>query len=141
MWQLRLLDNTPIALATVLRIIKRYLPHKCRTAQEFIDHPDDPDEWLDKVLKIDCILKVEQSDRTLQRVAVDVTANWSQFREKYNEITQTKFTKARNELGIDRHWIIGVNPNHLPNPEDLVDAIYNSVDQSETCLLLNLSQF
>jgi hypothetical protein len=36
MWQLRLLDNTPVALATVLRIVKHYLPHKCRTAQEFI---------------------------------------------------------------------------------------------------------
>lgn len=72
MQKYRLLDYTPIAHATLTRIARKHLFYKLQQAENFIENPDSVDEYLDKVFKIDSILKVETVEGLLQRVAVDV---------------------------------------------------------------------
>ncbi len=138
MENLRLVDYTPVALATVFRVVRQYLPSKTRTAEEFIDNPESVDELLDKVLKIDIILRVEQADGTIQRVAVDVSGNASKAQSKFDEIMQSNFWAARRALCLDRHWIVLVNERKLPSPDDLTDAIYEAVDSNQKCVMINL---
>ena len=140
MQKLRLADNTPIALATVVRVVRFYLPSKTETALEFVDHPDSVEELLDKILKIDCILRVEQADGTIQRVAVDVSSNSTKAQSKFNEITQSSFWSARRELNLDRHWVIVVNAKKLPDEAKLIDAIYEAVDDSKKCVMIDLTK-
>lgn len=139
MQKLRLADNTPIAPATVVRVARLYLPSKTEIASEFIDNPDSVEEWLDRVLKVDCILRVEQADGTIQRVAVDVSSNPTKAQSKFNEITQSSFWSARRELMIDRHWIVLMNTKKLPDEAKLIDAIYEAVDDSKKCVMIDLS--
>lgn len=139
MQKLRLADNTPIALATVVRVARLYLPSKTETASEFIDNPDSVEEWLDRVLKVDCILRVEQADGTIQRVAVDVSSNLTKAQSKFNEIMQSSFWSARRELMIDRHWIVLINTKKLPDEAKLIDAIYEAVDDPKKCVMIDLS--
>jgi hypothetical protein len=138
MHQLRLLDTSPIGLSTVIRIAKLYLPAKVQKALDFIRNPNDPYEWLDLVFKMDFILQVEASDGSFQRVGVDITSNLGTAPNKLNEILQPKFWGARRKLNVDRHWIIVVNPNALPTPEQLTDAVYTAVDAEQKCVIINL---
>lgn len=138
MQKYRLFDNTPIALATVLRVARKYLASKARRAEDFLENPGSVDEYLDKIFKIDCILQVETIEGKLQRVAVDVSANVSLVRSKLDEIVQPKFWACRRELQIDRHWIILVNAKKLPDEARLIDAIYEAVDEPKKCVIIDL---
>jgi len=138
MENLRLVDYTPIALATVIRVVRQHLPSKAVTGESYINNPKSVDEWMDKILKIDIILRVEQADGTIQRVAVDVSANASKARSKFDEIRQSNFGTARRELRLDRHWVVLVNEQKLPSPDDLTDAIYEVVDSDQKCVIIDL---
>jgi hypothetical protein len=133
----RLLDQSPIALSTVMRVIGAYLPNKAKTALEYINDPDDVDCWLDLVLKTDCILLVENIDGQNQRVAIDVSANFDKAQSKFNEINQSSFFSARRELKIERHWIVIVNPEDLPIDDDLADVFYEVVDLEKKCVMID----
>lgn len=133
----RLLDQSPIAISTVMRVIGAYLPNKAKTASEYINDPDDVDCWLDLVLKTDCILLVENIDGQTQRVAIDVSANIDKAQSKFTEISQPSFFSARSELKIDRHWILIVNPDDLPDDGGLVEVIYTSVDLEKKCVMID----
>lgn len=139
MQKLRMIDYTPIALATVIKVIIKYMPYKAQTAEAFIDNPDSVEEWLDRVMKIDCRLCVEQESGAIQRVAVDISANPTRAQSKFDEIMQPKFWAARRELKIDRHWIILVNAKKLPDEARLVDAIYTAVDDVKKCVMIDLT--
>lgn len=93
---------------------------------------------LDKVFKIDSILKVETVEGLLQRVAVDVSANVSMVQAKFDEIKQPKFWASRRELQIDRHWIVLVNSKKLPSESRVIDAIYSAVDEEKKCVIIDL---
>jgi hypothetical protein len=138
MQNLRMTDYTPIALTTVKRVLRQCMPSKAKQGEDFLDNPESVDEWLDKVLKIDCMLNVEQDDGTPQRIAVDITGNASEANKKFDEIMQRKFWVARKELNIDRHWIVLVNPDCLPSRAELIDVIYAAVDDSQKCVMINL---
>lgn len=138
MRRLRVLDQSPIALSTVMRVLDRYLPSKTQTASEYINDPDDVDCWLDLVLKTDCILIVENIDGQNQRVAIDVSANFDKSQSKFNEINQPSFFLARQELKIDRHWIVIVNPEKLPEEDELNEVIYTTVDLEKKCVMIDL---
>lgn len=140
MQKLRMVDNTPIALATVVRVARQHLPSKTETAFEFIDDPDSVEELLDKIFKIDCILRVEQADGTIQRVAVDISSNPTKAQSKFNEIMQPNFWIARQELMIDRHWIVLVNAKKLPDEAKLIDAMYEAVDDQKKCVMIDLTK-
>lgn len=138
MQKYRLLDYTPIDLGTVIRVVRQYMPSKAATGEAFLENPENVEEWLDRILKIDSILCVEQADGTLQRVAVDVSANASKAQSKFNEIRQSSFRASRRELKIDRHWIILVDSKNLPAEGKVVDAVYEAVDEPEKCVMIDL---
>lgn len=136
--KLRLIDYTPIALATVVKVVRQYMPYKAQRAEEFINNLDSVEEWLDRALKIDCRLCVELESGTVQKVAVDVSANPKLAQSKFDEIMQPKFWAARRELKIDRHWIVLVNAKRLPDEARLIDAIYSAVDDPKKCVIIDL---
>lgn len=138
MQKYRLLDYTPIALATVIKVARKYLPSKAERGEDFLENPDSVDEYLDRIFKIDCILQVETIDGELQRIAVDVSANMSRVQSKFTEIIQPNFWAARRELKIDRHWIVLVNAKKLPDEARLIDAIYEAVDDPKKCVIIDL---
>jgi hypothetical protein len=135
---LQLLDHTQVSLSSVISVAKKYLPSKLETVLEYISDPSDSDEWLDKLFKMDAILKIEQIDGTMQRVGIDITGNLGAAQSKLEEITRLKFQAARDKLGIDRHWIIVVNPKDYPSDEQLSDSIYTAVDLDEKCVIINM---
>jgi hypothetical protein len=140
MQKYRLLDYTPIALATVIRVARQYMPYKAQRGEDFLENPESVEEWLDRIFKMDCILSVETMDGLWQRVAVDVSANVSKVQSKFDEIMQPKFWAARKELGIDRHWVILVSEKNLPSDAELIDAIYAAVDESKKCVMIDLTK-
>lgn len=139
MQKLRLVDYTPLALVTVVKVVRKYLSYKAQIAEAFINNPDSAEEWLDRVMKIDCILSVEQESGAIQRVAVDISANPTLAQSKFDEIMQPKFWAARRELRIERHWIVLVNPKKLPDEARLIDAIYTAVDDVKKCVMIDLT--
>jgi hypothetical protein len=136
----RLLDQAPIALSTVMRVLDTYLPNKTQNASEYINDPDDVECWLDLVLKTDCIMLVENIAGQNQRVAIDVSANFDKAQSKFDEINQPSFFSARRELKIDRHWIVIVNPNDLPVDDDLSDVFYEVVDLEKKCVMIDFRE-
>ncbi len=55
MQKMRLLDHTPISIATVTKVAKRHLPGRYERALEFIENPENVEEFIDKVFKIDSV--------------------------------------------------------------------------------------
>ena len=73
-----------------------------------------PEEWLDLVLKVDVLLRLENADGQSLRVAVDVTTSKALVPQKFQMISSRLFGLARRELNIDCHWVVLVNADSLP---------------------------
>ena len=65
-------------------------------------------------------------------------ANVSRVQSKFDEIMQPEFWASRRELKIDRHWIVLVNAKKLPDEPRLIDAIYQAVDDTKKCVIIDL---
>lgn len=138
MQRLRLLDHTPISLASVMKVAKRHLPARIEQGLKFMKDVDDAEEWLDRILKIDNILRIENVDGIVLRVAVDVSANAPLAESKFQEIQQQSFGRMCCDLGIDRHWVILVDQDELPDEATMIDAIYSAIDEPTRCVMINL---
>jgi hypothetical protein len=135
---LRMLDSRRLSLRLVREVLTLHLPQKVARALGHMSDPQDVDQWLDFVLKCDCLLLLEDSNGNPCRVAVDVTANPNEVRSKFREIDTTAFQNARADLGIDQHWIVLVSPLALPDEGSLIDQFYETIDEREQCSIIDL---
>lgn len=136
--QLRILSKNP-SLTKTIDVLSNALKSKFEFANNFIENSLDAAEYLDLVLKTDCILLLEDSKGESYRVAVDITLNKNKIEEKLQEINRSSFKKARKELGIDRHFVILLPVNYQSlNSFDIADALYTAIDNQEQ--IINLKE-
>lgn len=133
--KLGLLDVEP-PLSEVKRVLNRHLKAKVRTAIRYMSDETDPQQWLDLVLKTDCLLLVENIEGQVLRVAVDVTIDQEKAEEKLEEVRLPSFRAARRELQIARHWIVVVKALEIASPNNLVDIIYDHIDRESECAVV-----
>jgi hypothetical protein len=135
---LRMLDSRRLSLRLVREVLTLHLPQKVARALGHMSDPQDVDQWLDFILKCDCLLLLEDSNGNPRRIAVDVTANPNDVRSKFREIDTKAFQMARADLGIDQHWIVLVSPLALPDEGSLIDQFYEIIDEGAQCSIIDL---
>ena len=127
-------------LNKVKSVLKRNLKHKFgRVENRWIQNPHDPAEYLDLILKCDCILELETKTGKTVKVAIDITLNPCAAKDKTYEISGRNFHNARKALGIDRHWIIVLPKNfseQLNINDRIIDAVYQTVDKNQKVIAL-----
>lgn len=135
--KLGLLDVLP-SLQLVKRVLNKQLSAKVKTALLYMENENDVGEWLDLVLKTDCLLLIENVAGEMLRVAVDVTADLQKSSSKLAEIDSVRFRAARRELGIARHWIVVVRALEISSRATLIDTLYNQIDIDIECAIVEL---
>jgi hypothetical protein len=139
--RVKLLERNP-SLEKVLTVLTQ--THKSKienVSRNWIEDANDPAEWLDRILKIDCLAVIENQEGKALKVGIDLTLNDSPERleKKIEEIRQVSFLKARTQLGIDRHWIVLI-PNHYHDlsAHEIADKFYSAIDQNNDIAVINL---
>lgn len=138
---LQFLAKNP-SLDSVKRTLKQYLKHKFnRVEQNWIEDFHNVAEYLDLVLKCDCIVELENQNGEKIKVAVDVTLDSELVEHKTREIASLSFCAARHELGIDRHWIVVLPGNYLQlDIYDLADKFYSTIDRQQGIDVINFTE-
>jgi hypothetical protein len=143
--QMRATARLQLTSKQVLHIAETLLPHKTEIALSYIDPQNlDVDLLLDRVFKVDCLMRLEDAELNPYIIGIDATLGTPQTaKHKLREIQQPSFVKARKALGIDRHYVICVsgdanNPDGIVLPAfgDVIDALLNQVDKSPQCAVL-----
>jgi hypothetical protein len=140
--ELRLTDKAylkNLSVSTLSPAIRQRLSERVEEADRRGEDLQDPSTWLDLVL-IDCILTLENIEGNPIRVAVEVT---TRDRNALNELSLVKshnFKAVRSKLGIDRHWVLLFDAVNPPASEQIVDALYEQIDQPAECALIDLRQ-
>lgn len=73
---------------------------------------EDPDSWWE-LLFINEVIKIENAQGKLQRVAICLIDNWQTAVKTLAVIESRKFQIIRTDLGIDQDWIVF---NNAKNP-------------------------
>jgi hypothetical protein len=137
--RLRMLDTNPPSIRRIESVLRKYLPKKTERALNHMIDEDDPDLWLDLILKVDSLLCLEDLNNNQLKIGVDVTTFAGEASAKFLEISSRLFQEARRELGIQKHWILLVSSLSLPSDDMLIDKFYEFVDRSEECSIIDLS--
>jgi hypothetical protein len=133
--KLSLLD-VELPLELVKRVLNKHLKSRVVAATPYMKNRNDPVEWLDRVLKTDCLLSIENMSGQMLRVAVDVTADEEKAESKLQEVSAANFRAARRELRIDRHWVVVVKPTEVSRLATLIDALYSQSDEDIECAIV-----
>jgi hypothetical protein len=120
-------------------VLKKHLPKKTDRAINHMSDESDPELWLDLILKIDSLLSLQDLDGTALRIGVDVTTSRSEVLSKLAAIRSIPFQAIRQELKIDKHWVVLVSASALPSDATLIDTFYEIVDRPEECSIIDLS--
>jgi len=131
MIELKMLDRNPPPLREIKSVLLEHLSEKTHKALRHLKDDSDWEEWLDLSLKVDCLIRLENEHGVSLRVGVDVTWNPEEVWRKLRLIQSRSFQVARQKLEIAKHWIVLVNPNHLPGKDWIIDRFYDEVDTSE----------
>jgi len=136
MTELKMLERNPPSLREIKSVLLEHLSKKTHKALRHLKDDSDWSEWLDLSLKIDCLIRLEKEHGVFLGVGVDVTWNREEVWRKLQVIQSHSFQVARSKLGITKHWIVLVNPNHLPGKDWIVDRFYSEVDTSDEIAVL-----
>lgn len=137
--RLRMLDPNPPTLRMLEPVLKRHLPKKTERAINHMNDESDPELWLDLILKIDSLLSLQDLDGKALRIGADVTTSSAEVMNKFTAIRSMPFQAIRQELKIDKHWIILVSASSLPSDAMLIDTFYEIVDDQDECSIIDLS--
>lgn len=135
---LRMVDSDQPTFTQIQDVLTRHLDIRVKRALKHMKDVEDPEEWLDLVLKIDVLLRLENMDGQSIRIGVDVTAQREDADYKLSTISSKPFRLARRELEIGKHWVILVKPKSLPSEAKFIDALYEQVDKSAECAIVFL---
>lgn len=135
---LRMVDVHQPSFGQIQNVLTRHLNIRVKKALKHMKDVEDPEEWLDLILKVDILLRLENMDGQSIRVGVDVTAQREDADYKLSMISSKPFRLARQELGIGKHWVVLVTPKSFPSQDRLVDALYEQVDRSSECAIVLL---
>jgi hypothetical protein len=98
---------------------------------KYIENPLSSKEFLDKILKTDCILEIENNQGQIEKIAIDITLDSEKVEDKLQEINRSSFVKSRKELNIDRHWILIVSNNYSKlNSFAIAEKLYEAIDNN-----------
>lgn len=132
----RILDSYSPDLKTVLRVLNTHMPKRVERARPFVDEAD-PLDWLDKACKIDCLLRLEDVQGKVLRVAIDLTLFEGRVENKLVYLGYEDFRRVRRDLGIDRHWLLLLANEEFPEEADLLESLYEQADRSEEVALID----
>lgn len=106
---------------------------------------------LDLVMATDVVLSIRDNQGIENLISVDVTSAPAKSKGKLNTIQgkredgePTKFNRnrnlpaVRNELGIDKHLVLVINPNHPPEHQVLLSELYAFTNQQTKTGMINL---
>lgn len=123
-------------------ILESHLKHKFQRVEEnWIEDQNDVTEYLDLILKTDCLIELENQEGRLLKIAVDVTLNPNSdfISSKIKEISNLNFQIARQKLGIDRHWVIVITSNYQElDLYQLCDQFYTAIDHQNCIDMIRL---
>lgn len=99
----------------------------------------------------DVILGIRDNLGRENLISVDVTSDPAKFKGKLNTIQgrredgePTKFNRSKNlpavrkQLGIDKHLVLVINPNHPPDRQVLLSELYAFTNQQTKTGVINL---
>lgn len=136
MENLRMLDPQPPSMQAVKSVLEQYFQVRVERALLHMSDVEDPEEWLDLIFKTDVLLRLQNVEGQNLRIAVDVTTLPREVPNKLDMISSRLFKIARKDLAIDRHWIVLVDPQSLPSKDRLMDVLYEEVDKSGECAVI-----
>ncbi|MBW4696580.1 MAG: hypothetical protein KME03_01530 [Aphanocapsa lilacina HA4352-LM1] len=126
-----------ITVATLRPAIRSRLSDRVEEASRRGEDLQDPATWLDLVL-IDAVVSLENIDGEAIRVAVLVTTRDRHALNELGLVKSQNFRAVRSALGIQRHWVILLDSVAPPSQEQLVDSLYEQIDQPGECTLIDL---
>jgi hypothetical protein len=138
--ELRLVDREffrELSVGMLGPIIRQRLTERVEEAARRGEDLQDPSTWLDLVL-IDSVLRLENIEGQAFRVAVEVTTRDRNALNELGLVKSNHFRAVRSKLGIDRHWVLLLDAVSPPAQEQLVDALYEQIDQPGECVLVDL---
>jgi hypothetical protein len=138
--ELRLVDRDffrDISVAGLAPVIRQRLSERVEEASRRGEDLLDPSTWLDLLL-IDSVLRLENIEGAAFRVAVEVTTRDRHALNELGLVKSNNFRVVRGRLGIDRHYVLLLDSVTPPSNEQLVDSLYEQIDQPLECALIDL---
>jgi hypothetical protein len=127
----------------LLALARKFMPRKLTEAMKHQDSWDinDPDDFLDRIFKVDQMISLEDIAGNFHRVAIDITltSNEEIISSKLSQIDSHAFRQMRRALEIDNHWILVLsNSNAMPSDGDISDLFYKKVDEGSECQVMRI---
>jgi hypothetical protein len=137
--QLQLLEPG-LSLKSVRAIVSDRLPLSVEEMESKGLDLQDPNSWWE-LLFIDGVIKIENAQGKLIRVAIYLIDNWRTAVKTLEVIQSRKFQMIRTDLGIDQHWIVFTDAKN-PHPNEWwIDLLYGQIDQEPSksgCALIEM---
>lgn len=108
------------SLETALPVIKEYLPAKARLLGRYLPNPDSAEDWLQHILGIVCLVKIEN-----EVIAWGASTEPELAEAMRKEYSQESHSKVRHALGIDYQWVLLFHPEYLSTRRDMITAFMN----------------
>jgi len=137
--QLQLLDQS-VSFDMVRVIVSDRLPLAVKEMESKGLDLDDPALWW-QPLSIDGVIKIENAQGKLFRVAIYLTSDDRTAEKVLETIASKKFRAIRTDLGIDQHWVVLTDTKKPHSDEEWMDLLYGQIDRSSGtsgCTLLEM---
>jgi hypothetical protein len=125
--QLKLLDRS-LSFETIREIIKIRLPLAVQEMELKGLDSEDPNSWKELIF-IDGVIKIENAEGKLQRVAICLMDDWRTATKTLNILKSRKFQMVRTDLGVDQHWILFTDAKQSHANDYWMDVLYGQIDR------------
>lgn len=128
--QLRLLDRS-LSFEIIRAIVSDRLPFAIEEMELKGLDLEDPTHWWE-LLFIDGVIRIENAQGKLIRVAIYLTDNWKVAVKTLEVVESKKFQMLRTDLGIDQHWIVFADAKTPHSNDYWMDVLYGQIDQEQS---------
>jgi hypothetical protein len=137
--QLKLLDRS-LSFEIIQEIVKIRLPLAVQEMELKGLDSEDPDSWKELIF-IDGVIKIENAEGKLQRVAICLMDDWRTATKTLNIVKSRKFQVVRTDLGVDQHWILFTDAKQPHSNDYWMDVLYGQIDREPSelgCALIEM---
>jgi hypothetical protein len=134
--QLQMLDGFGVNFSRLRQIAQKNLYRHVLDAKSVSKDLDLHETWFE-ICKVHCVLTLEDLWGRHFRVAVYLESDPEETASILSMLHSTGFNTFRKALNIQRHWVVRMDQDHLPTWQQVVDVIYEAIDQSTQIALVD----
>ena len=124
----------PLNLSQVQTAFKTHLSQRVERVIPRLTNPEDPEQWLNLVLKANFLIRLWRTKDEPVIVAMNVSGGQEISQTQLELIKSPEFSAAREDLGISKHWCLTIsNIEQAPSKDELLDILYAQLDSESEC--------